>query len=106
VDAGGVGDPFQAALGGFADQVHDRPHGGTQESTARPHHVESGSDVDVQAFKDQDETQRNSGQSSLGRDSISRPSTPAPPLNFSVGAVLMGILPPQRNARRTQRLIR
>ena len=27
-------------------------HGGTQESTARPHHVEPGSDVDVQAFKD------------------------------------------------------
>ena len=52
MDAGGVGDPFQAALGGFADQVDDRAHGGTQESTARPHHVEPGSDVDVQAFKD------------------------------------------------------
>ena len=41
---------------------------------------------------DEADVLRNSGQSSLGRDSIARPSTPAPPLNFSGGGVLMGTL--------------
>ena len=50
MDAGGVGDPFQAAAGSFADQMDDCSHCGTKKSTTRPHHVQPRCDVDVQAF--------------------------------------------------------